>query len=438
MTVTSKAFRGNMLSENQPPLAVPSPKVTLPGTYNGKHMTFSVNDDMLSKHFMFIGGTGSGKTNTIYYFIDQLRKMSADDVMIIFDTKGDFFKRFYRPGDVVIGNSKQYDNISESWNIFREIGADGWYDQNIINNAQEITCSMFQEVLEKSTSQPFFPNAARDLLAAILVCITRRGRDDTDYRKQYFYNKSLKEAFDSFNPEDICAMLKTQPDCESVLSYIGDGSGSQALGVIAEMQNIVRQIFTGKFADEGHFSIRNFVRKKGGKILFIEYDLALGSTLTPIYRLLFDLALKESLGRSKSEGNVYLVCDEFKLLPHLQHIDDGVNFGRSLGVKVLAGVQSIQQLYEIYGESRGRNIAAGFSALFPFRANDPCTRDYIVEKYGKNIVLEQYKTMNNQYVEERRDGHTVEDWDLNNLNVGEAIVGLPFSQPFRFQFDFYK
>ena len=39
LTVTSKIFRGNLLSENQPPLSVHSPKVILPGTYNGKHMT---------------------------------------------------------------------------------------------------------------------------------------------------------------------------------------------------------------------------------------------------------------------------------------------------------------------------------------------------------------------------------------------------------------
>lgn len=51
-----------------------------------------------------------------------------------------------------------------------------------------------------------------------------------------------------------------------------------------------------------------------------------------------------------AEGNVYLMCDEFKLLPNLQHIEDGVNFGRSLGVKIIAGIQSIEQLYEIYGE----------------------------------------------------------------------------------------
>ena len=38
-------------------------------------------------------------------------------------------------------------------------------------------------------------------------------------------------------------------------------------------------------------------------------------------------------------------------------------------------------------------------------------------------------------VEEKRSGQAVEDWDLNSLKVGEAIVGLPFSQPFRFCFE---
>jgi type IV secretory pathway TraG/TraD family ATPase VirD4 len=170
---------------------------------------------------------------------------------------------------------------------------------------------------------------------------------------------------------------------------------------------------------------------------FIEYDLSIGGILTPLYRLLFDLALKEALGRNKPQGNVYLICDEFKLLPHLQHIDDGVNFGRSLGVKVMAGIQSIEQLFEIYGKSRGMNIAAGFSSLFAFRANDTSTREYISGLFGKNIVLEQYQMSDNKIVEEKRNGATVEDWDLNSLQIGEAIVGLPFALPFRFRFDLF-
>jgi len=174
------------------------------------------------------------------------------------------------------------------------------------------------------------------------------------------------------------------------------------------------------------------------RTLFIEYDLSIGSMLTPVYRLMFDLALKEALGRNKSQGHVYLICDEFRLLPHLRHIDDGVNFGRSLGVKVFAGVQSIEQLYEIYGQSRGRNIAAGFSSIYAFRANDVATRDYVTGLFGKNIVLEKYQRLDNQMTEDKRNGQTVEDWDMNTLNVGEAIVGLPFSHPFRFHFDIFK
>lgn len=186
------------------------------------------------------------------------------------------------------------------------------------------------------------------------------------------------------------------------------------------------------------FSIRDFVRKKGGRTLFIEYDLSIGSVLTPIYSLLFDLALKEALGRTKTEGNVYLFCDEFKLLPRLEHIDDGVNFGRSLGVKIFAGLQSIEQLYEIYKLEKGRNIAAGFSSIYAFRANDTTTRNFVRDLFGKNIVLEQYRGLDNKYIEYRREGYTVEDWDLTNLKVGEAIVGLPFQKPFKFYFEMYK
>ena len=70
------------------------------------------------------------------------------------------------------------------------------------------------------------------------------------------------------------------------------------------------------FQVHGFFSMREFIRSKGGKVLFIEYDLSIGSVLTPIYRLLFDLALKEALGRGSAQsGNVYLICDEFKLIP---------------------------------------------------------------------------------------------------------------------------
>ena len=219
---------------------------------------------------------------------------------------------------------------------------------------------------------------------------------------------------------------------------MGEKDNNQGLGVFAELQQTIRNIFIGSFAGNGNFSIRDFVRKKGGKTLFIEYDLTSGSVLTPIYRLLIDLALKEALGRSRGHGNVYIICDEFKLLPYLQHIEDAVNFGRSLGVKVVAGLQSISQLYELYGESRGRSIASGFSTFITFHLNDVVSRDYVRDLYGKNLILEQYTQSDNSLVENQRQGYTVEDWNIQNLKLGEAIIGLPFQKPFRFQVDLFK
>ncbi|MDR0304930.1 MAG: type IV secretion system DNA-binding domain-containing protein [Chitinispirillales bacterium] len=437
MNISTRLLYGNTISQNNPPSQIANAKIKLNGAYNGKPNTFTLDNDVLSKHTMLVGGTGCGKTTLFYHFVSQIkRNMTNDDVMIIFDSKGDFYSQFYNKStDLVIGNSKQYSSISQHWNIYKEILADGWDKRDYIINTQEICKSFFDE-RTKNTTNAFFPNAARDMLAAVITVFIREGEKDASVKREWFYNNKLKEWLEQSDSQRIMDLLSESPDANAVLSYIS-GDNAQSQGVLSEMYSVIREILIGVFAEKGSFSMREFVRNKGNKTLFIEYDLSIGSMLTPVYRLMFDLALKEALGRNKPQGNVYLVCDEFKLLPHLRHIDDGVNFGRSLGVKVFAGIQSIEQLYEIYGQSRGRNIAAGFSSVYAFRANDVSTRDYITGLFGKNIVLEKYQRLDNQITEEKRNGQTVEDWDMNSLKVGEAIVGLPFSQPFRFYFDMY-
>lgn len=438
MAVGKNVIQGTAVSKNGLPITAGTPSLLLKGEFNGKPASFGLGEDVISKHMMLVGGTGCGKSTLFYHIIEQLKKkMTADDVMIIFDSKGDFYSKFYSKKDCVIGNSPQYIQQSERWNIFKEILADGWDDRQVMMNATEICKALFEERTKNNSSNPFFPNAARDLLAAILVTTIRLGEGEKQFVVENFYNNRIKEFLDSCSGPDICDYLDGFGDMRSVMSYI-EGDSAQSQGVLAEMFSVVRDVFMGVFCEKGKFSMRNFVRQKGGRTLFIEYDLSIGSVLTPVYKMLFDLALKEALGRTKTQGNVYFICDEFKLLPNLQHIDDGVNFGRSLGVKVFAGLQSIEQLYEIYGQSRGKNLAAGFSSIIAFRANDVTTREYISSLHGKNMVLEQYRMLNNTMVEEKRIGSTVEDWDLNNLKVGEAIVGLPFAPPFRFYFEMYR
>ncbi len=54
-----------------------------------------------------------------------------------------------------------------------------------------------------------------------------------------------------------------------------------------------------------------------------------------------------------------------------------------------------------------------------------------------NMILESFPEANGSMHYEKREGYTVEDWDLTSLSVGEAIVKLPSKEPFRFKFDLF-
>jgi len=425
-----EVFDGNKLYEQPVPYPVNNPMCAFLGAdANNTNSTVPLDADLLSRHLMFLGGIGTGKTNAFDQIIGQLRRnMTSDDVMVIFDTKGDFYNAFYQPGDVVISNDHTATGVNgaDYWNIFNEIENDEHMEENIV----EISKALFHQKIEK-TNQPFFPNAAKDLLAAVLTHFTRN--KDTLSGD----NKTLREFLDSSPTAQLREMLQQHDDMKAMVSYIADDRSPQTQGVMSELQQLSREIFLGNFKKQGTLSMRNLVRSKGGKFIFVEYDIGVGAMLSPIYSLLFDMAIKEALCRKKSEGSVYFIADEFRLIPNLQHVDDAVNFGRSLGVKFMIGIQNVEQVYECYGEQRARSIMSGFLTSIAFRVNDASSKQYIKDLHGENRKKETYMSAvtSRGITENIREAYVVEDWDISNLGLGEAIIGLPGKPPFRFKFN---
>lgn len=425
----TSVFEGDELRKSIPQFPNQNSKVFLRGkSIEGTSFAIPITEDLQSKHMLFIGGIGMGKTNGIFQIVAQLRQqMTINDVIMIFDTKGDFYSTFYRKGDIVISNDDKATGPEgvDYWNIFNEIDL-----PNLEEDSIEIARSLFLKRSQQS-NQPFFPNAARDLFTALLLHSGRMG----DLRS----NAKLRQFLDQSSAADIRALLQTHDDLKAISSYISDDHSPQTQGVISEFQQLMREIFVGNFREEGTLSVRNSIRNKGGKIIFVEYDLGIGGMLTPIYSLLMDMAIKEALSRKKSDGNVWFIIDEFRLLPNLEHIDDGVNFGRSLGAKFIIGVQNIEQVFDSYGEAQARNILSGFLSTFAFRVNDAATRNYIQQMFGKNRKKEVYmaSVQSRGIVEQLRDANVVEDWEITNLGIGEAIIGLPGLEPFKFKLDRY-
>ncbi|MBE7433100.1 MAG: type IV secretion system DNA-binding domain-containing protein [Anaerolineales bacterium] len=427
-----EVFEGHELRDNPPEFSSEYPRCLLIGNgANNQETKISLNDELFSKHILFLGGIGTGKTNAIFQIMEQLRKnMTQNDVMLVFDTKGDYYNEFYRKGDIVFSNDEKATGAGgeDYWNIFKEVGLEESIEESIF----EITRALFYEKIEHST-QPFFPNAAKDIFSAILLHFFRsNGPSKTN-------NAQIRTFLDQSPSSEIRAMLESHLDLRAMISYISDDRSPQTQGVISELQQLAREILIGNFRKAGNLSIREAIRNKGGRVIFVEYDLGLGNILTPIYRLILDLAIKEALCRKKSEGNVWFIIDEFRLVPNLQHVDDGVNFGRSLGAKFIIGVQSVEQVFHAYGEALARSMLSGFMTTVAFRVNDSATRTFVQQLFGKNRKRETYMATvaSRGLVEQVREANVVEDWDINSLSIGKAIIGLPSQEPFLFHFKKY-
>lgn len=415
--------------------AVASPVLT----FQSPSGTFGMNDELLSKHLLLLGGTGMGKSNTFYQIIRRLMTQLQDDsVIVIFDTKGDYFRKFYNknnPNHIIIGNEEIYRDISPAWNLYDEVLdiAGGTRISSLEVRLKELATHLFRG--RESQTQPFFHLAAADLFVKFAI----------DYARthQLVSTQRLISALKSTDAKKMLEMIDRNPEFASARSYLGDPGKmtAQALGILAYLNSMISDLFVGIFAENratGQFSMRKLVHEGKKKVIFLEYDLSVGEVLNPMYSLLIDLALKEALTRQEDgKPHLYLVVDEFKLLPDLQHIENALNYGRSKGIRVFAGIQSVSQVYEVYGEDKGKSILSGFMNCFAFKTIDRESREYTSERFGKNYSNINYSSGANYY-SVQREGYAVEDWNILNLGIGDAYIDILGDPPFLFHFSEYK
>lgn len=444
LPVSEKIILGNDLQlRSSSEQNVAEQMIYLPCVDGGIKLT----EKILSKHLLLLGGIGSGKTNVINFIIEALlHQIEEDDVLLIFDTKGDYKELFFDPDNsnhILIGTDKSYRKISKSWNIFSDLrDSSGQFDEReSMLVAKEISKQLFID--RGSSSQPFFVRAAEDIVSKILIHMLREAQKVG--KADQLNTADFVSCIRNSTIIGIYNMLIQESDFRSATSYLGINSkggqvSTQGIGVVAEINSMVNDLFWGPFGEHnknGSIGIRELIRKKNKKVIFIEYDLSIGELITPMYRIIFDLALKQALGGRNTRGNTYFIIDEASLLPNLLHLQDALNFGRSLGVKVIAGLQSISQWNCTYGKEKGNVIAAGFMNAICFQTMDLESRKFISARFGSNYQNLSY-IVDGTLINERRNGNVVEDWDVMGLDPGEAFVNLIDSKPIMFKCKFQQ
>ena len=419
-------LEGDTVHGSRPAVAT-SPANSIPlGMVQGHAENIYFDNSTLSKHVLFLGGIGTGKTNAMKQLVHTLRREAGpDDVFVIFDTKGDFLEDFYRTGDAVVSSSPQEVPGGVVWNLFSDLLGQDLAERS--DQVYEIASTVFSEETSRASDNYFFAAAARDIFAAVVEVMSGG--------EARCSNRDLRENLEK-QVEELLEMLQEHPQLAGTTRYLQGDRTPEA--VLAFLQQTLNKSFSGVFRETGDFSVRQFVRAKRARALFIEYDIAMGSRLSPIYRVLMDMAIKEALGlgRRGTKGNVFFVLDEFALLPELSHISAGINFGRSLGLKFLVGTQNVNQVLHAYQTGIGESILSGFGTVFAFRLMDGTSRQLVRDRFGTNRKqITTFNAVRSQGVQQIVvEGNVIEDWVLSGLTRGQCIVSLPEGPPFFFSF----
>lgn len=404
--------------------------ISIPGKAGkGTDTAIDISEDMLRRGTLLLGETGIGKTYCLKRMTRDIRRNLTDEYSMIFvQAKGDADDCF-QEGDYVLEQGRN-SGSSIRWNLFRDILKDGYEDEIVELNAREFAAQMFAD--KKDQKEQFFVDGARELLYCIIVSYIRESKTNLHVRKT-LTNRGLRDFFLNYDVEGYKNLLEKSGEPGILKMILGEreqAGNLQALGVYGELVTTVLNSIIDIFAEDGDFSIREFIDNKRSKALFINYDPAYKDNQVRIFGSIIKLALKQALAQNACRGKTILICDE---LPAMGKTDiaEAVNLGRSKGLITILGIQSIAQLYSIYGEYDAQKLMAGMCTKLYFKPNDPVTKQYMVDDFGKVIadylVLSPGGTMS-----ERRESTVLEDADIAAMRIGDCYVKCVQGEMFRF------
>lgn len=328
------------------------------------------------KHFLICGTTGSGKTVTIQLFLQSIAQRfkcgtAVPEQLIVFDVKGDMVPLLagmgLDPDDPAVHILNPYDHRSSVWNL-------GEATQTPVM-ARALAALLIPE--ERNTNAPFFADASRELVYAVLLSLNTAAGTKWDLR-------DLMCALDS--GEHITAITKRDPRAQRIAHRIlGDKQHSPSvlstLGTkLGRFEQVAALWHTN--SRRTFFSIPEFLQRPG--VLILGNDPVLRESLWPINAMLLRALTNEILRQEDTRmPRHWFVLDELRAMEKLTCITDLLNRGRSKGASVLIGIQSIEGLYEVYGEHGANDLLNQCAHKTFLRAGSHKTAEWAASHFGK-------------------------------------------------------
>lgn len=305
-------------------------QVARPGALTVAGITIPALDE--TKHFKFIGTTGTGKSTAIRELLAGAIKRG--DRALIADPDGGYMQRFFdrRRGDTILN---PFERNAVKWDLFAEI--------HNIYDVEQLASGLIPESHDAAASE--WRSYARTFLTAVIRRCHFEGRRDSAELWRLLVVASHEEL------RPLVAGTPAQPflDLENARMF---GSIRSVMGsAVAALEYIQAQRAPG-------FSVRGWVRSSSSSgLLFIPYKAGQIAALRSMIATWLKLAIFEAMSTAEnSDQHLWLVVDELDALGPIDGLKDALARLRKFGGRVVLGFQSIAQVSDTYGAGEAQTI----------------------------------------------------------------------------------
>lgn len=378
---------------------------------------------------LLVAPPGQGKTELLCQIIGQLLPYVAAKKMNIFllDVKGELWKRFGSFPSAIRVSPSDASDPAACWNIFSELAA----SKNSEVATRDIAKMLTKE--NRSEQQPFWENAANDLLVSAIRWMHAKERKIGELYGNWHLTDTLKRISihkgDELNWYDLA---RQEPEfLGHIPNYFGNEL-EQAAGIISELLALIHSAFWGSFnTPDGTFSCIETV-KSGGHCVFLSMDYANESDgARKVFETMLSLLLKHA-NDPENECLNWFLLDEGSVVGQVGTAS-ALALGRAAGARLIMAIQSLDLLSQHMKEEERTSLLSLFGNLVIMNPQDRLSRKLLADRYGDALCSWSFVGPMQKPMTHVGMRPVVADSDFSLLKrKGDALCSFPriSNQPF--------
>lgn len=323
-----------------------------------------------TRHFAFLGTTGSGKTTALRQMLDAIEERG--EAALVYDTSGEFIANYYDPqrGDVILN---PFDARCAFWSPFAEIAHPADADRIARQLVSETGSGDDDVWLE--TSRILVANVLRSLWAENSCTL-----------------EALLDALQIKTKADLKAWLGHTSSARTFADDADRATGS-VLFMLAKAANLIQFLRSERSDLEvtsggRPFAFREFIGSLDTHVgpkpwIFVPRKEDYFEAAKPLMACWLECAASAVLGLSPSrDRRIWFVLDELADLPRVDNLARLLPEGRKFGAAIVLTFQALGQMRHRYGPEISESMLSSCNTKLFLQLGDHETREWASQTIG--------------------------------------------------------